>query len=482
MSEPISARAFRSSTETVRGVPESQPTVAEPVLMRAVDLALSVTLGILLSPVALLIAIIVKVDSPGPVLFRQARMGLNGETFQILKFRKFPHRMKANGPALTMANDVRMTRFGVFLERSKLDELPQLWNVFKGEMSFVGFRPETLNNARLFTDEYALLLKCRPGIFGPAQVAYSRESDLYPEDQDPQEFYDSVLFPKKADLTLGYFSKRTVWSDVAMIGKGIWVSLANGIKWRRVITTTLPMMLIDAIAVAIGWTSAHSLRYDILAGYESLSTFTLGAVGLPLIVLASHMLAGIYRVSARYFSLTSAIRLLVSTAIACLIGSVLIIGFFVRDASIMLAPVAMVVAASLMLAARFGYRHYMRSRSQTSSPAASAIKNVAVYGADERGIALAHFLDVSHPNQRVVGLIDDAYKSSARTVGGYRVLGVTRDLDAMVDRHDICEIWLATKPPTGVTSHNLKAWCVDGEQTQTRKVFELSDIAEPNVH
>jgi len=95
---------------------------------------------------------------------------------------------------------------------------------------------------------------------------------------------------------------------------------------------------------------------------------------------------------------------------------------------------------------------------------------------------LAHFLEVAYPEQRVVGLIDDSYKSSARTVGGYPVLGVTRDLDSMVDRHDISEIWMATKPLTGVTTSNLKAWCTDGEQTRTRKIFEINDLAEPRVH
>jgi len=143
---------------------------------RVFDIVFALCWLLLLSPLLLLISILVRLDSRGPAFFLQPRLGRAGQVFNIYKFRKFPHQLAGQGPAVTVANDIRMTRLGRFLESSKLDELPQLFNILKGDMSFVGPRPETLNFAHLFTGKFEQVLAYVPGLFGPNQLRYRHET------------------------------------------------------------------------------------------------------------------------------------------------------------------------------------------------------------------------------------------------------------------------------------------------------------------
>jgi lipopolysaccharide/colanic/teichoic acid biosynthesis glycosyltransferase len=198
----------------------SSATRLDDALRRSVDIALSVIGLITLSPLMLLIVIAVRLETPGPALFRQVRLGQRARHFRLYKFRKFVDGPGAVGPAVTLKNDPRMTRIGRVLERSKLDELPQLWNILIGDMSLVGPRPETLDFADCFVDGFEMVLDFRPGLFGPSQAIFRNECALYPQGRDPHEFYRNVLFPAKATIDLRYFSRRTFLSDFAWVLRG----------------------------------------------------------------------------------------------------------------------------------------------------------------------------------------------------------------------------------------------------------------------
>jgi lipopolysaccharide/colanic/teichoic acid biosynthesis glycosyltransferase len=172
------------------------------------------------APAMLVIGVMIRIETPGPVFFRQIRLGCGGRPFRLCKFRKFKHGANAMGRAVTLENDPRLTRIGRILERSKLDELPQLWNVLVGDMSIVGPRPETLDFADCFEHGYQMVLDHTPGLFGPSQAIFRNESSLYPANGDPHEFYQAVLFPTKARIDLLYFSRRTLVSDVGWIIRG----------------------------------------------------------------------------------------------------------------------------------------------------------------------------------------------------------------------------------------------------------------------
>jgi lipopolysaccharide/colanic/teichoic acid biosynthesis glycosyltransferase len=187
---------------------------------RGIDVVVAALLLVVLVPLILVVAGAIKLDSPGPVFFRARRAGYRGMELRMVKFRKM--RDDAAGPALTRAEDVRFTRVGRLLAKTKLDELPQLWNVLIGEMSLVGPRPEDPRFVALEASAYETILRVRPGITGLCQLAFARESEVLDE-ADPTRHYVERLLPQKAQLDALYAERRSLRMDLAIL---FWTILA----------------------------------------------------------------------------------------------------------------------------------------------------------------------------------------------------------------------------------------------------------------
>jgi len=173
---------------------------------------------LLLSPLWILVAIWIKVDSPGPVLFRQERVGRFGQPFFIHKFRSMRVDAPALGPQITVGDDPHITRSGRFLRASKIDELPQLWDVFRGAMSLVGPRPEVPRYVALYTPEQReLVLSVRPGITDPASLQFRHESEILARAADPEREYVEVILPAKLRIAGDYVRQASVWGDLRLI-------------------------------------------------------------------------------------------------------------------------------------------------------------------------------------------------------------------------------------------------------------------------
>ena len=207
------------------GIPVSDAPlrpIAEPVRVdrfdaaakRALDIAASLLMLLALLPLILLVALLVRLDSPGPAFFKVRRIGRNGRDLMMLKFRKMKD--DAAGIALTTHGDDRLTRIGAFLARSKLDELPQLWHVLRGDMSLVGPRPETVDFVAHHRDEYDQILSVRPGLVGYSQIAFLTEGRIL-SSHDPLHHYVSEILPQKVSLDLMYARERTVWLDIKIL-------------------------------------------------------------------------------------------------------------------------------------------------------------------------------------------------------------------------------------------------------------------------
>jgi lipopolysaccharide/colanic/teichoic acid biosynthesis glycosyltransferase len=181
---------------------------------RAFDIAASLVMLIALLPLLLLVGVLVRLDSPGPAFFKVRRIGRHGRELMMLKFRKMHD--DAKGIALTMHGDDRLTRIGAFLAKSKLDELPQLWHVLKGDMSLVGPRPETVDFVAHHRDEYDEILTVRPGLVGFSQIAFLAEGRIL-NAHDPLEHYVSAILPQKVTLDLMYARRRTVLLDLKIL-------------------------------------------------------------------------------------------------------------------------------------------------------------------------------------------------------------------------------------------------------------------------
>ena len=202
-------------------------------MKRIFDLTFSLLGLIICSPIFIVAPIFIKLDSKGPVFFRQERVGKNFKSFKIYKFRTMRYDPEEKGPMITVGGDRRVTEVGKFLRQYKVDELPQLFNVLKGEMSFVGPRPEVREYVQLFKKDYKKLLRIRPGITDPASIKYSDEERVLSSSENWEEEYKKRILPEKIDLSLQYVEQHNIMTDLKIILKTL-------LKARRYKSPQLP--------------------------------------------------------------------------------------------------------------------------------------------------------------------------------------------------------------------------------------------------
>lgn len=178
---------------------------------------------ILLSPLFLIIAIWIRLDSKGPIFYRQVRVGRRNQDFRIFKFRSM--RVGADkGSLVTIGGrDPRVTKSGYFIRKFKFDELPQLINVFVGDMSLVGPRPEVRHYVDYWTPEQMHVLDVRPGITDPASIKFRNENELMEKAENPEKYYIEIIMQEKIRLYLEYVEKHSFWYDMGLIFKTFWV-------------------------------------------------------------------------------------------------------------------------------------------------------------------------------------------------------------------------------------------------------------------
>ncbi|MDX2034338.1 MAG: sugar transferase [Blastocatellia bacterium] len=195
----------------------AEEKIRPPRGQRAFDLAVALPLTVLLTPVFAGLAALVRLDSRGPVFFLQQRVGRWGAPFTIFKFRTMVVDAERLGAQITIGRDPRITRMGHLLRRTRLDELPQLLNVLRGEMSLVGPRPEVPRYVAAYSDAQRAILSLRPGITSPASIRFRNESDLLAGHPDPETLYRSEIMPAKLSEDLAYARRATIWSDLGVV-------------------------------------------------------------------------------------------------------------------------------------------------------------------------------------------------------------------------------------------------------------------------
>jgi lipopolysaccharide/colanic/teichoic acid biosynthesis glycosyltransferase len=193
-----------------------------PTMKRAFDLLVALAGLLVLCPLFLILAIAIPWDSRGPVFFRQQRMGRGFRPFGIVKFRTMVVDAPKLGRQITAGEDPRITRVGRFLRKWKLDELPQLINVVKGEMSLVGPRPEVPRYVEMFREDYACVLTVRPGITDPASLKYRDEAEVLAASDDPEETYVKRILPDKIALAKQYVARASLLYDIGLIWRTFW--------------------------------------------------------------------------------------------------------------------------------------------------------------------------------------------------------------------------------------------------------------------
>lgn len=191
-------------------------------MKRLFDIFSSLFTLLILLPLFLLIAILIRLNSAGPVFFIQKRVGKNFKLFSLYKFRTMVVDTSQRGLQITSAGDPRITKIGRFLRKTKIDELPQIINVIKGDMSVVGPRPEVLKYVEMFKDDYKYILKVKPGITDYAAIEFRDEECVLKKFKDPEDGYIKKVLPLKINLYKRYIKERSLFTDMKLIFLTLW--------------------------------------------------------------------------------------------------------------------------------------------------------------------------------------------------------------------------------------------------------------------
>lgn len=204
---------------------------SETAARQSLDTAIALLLLLAASGVLLVVAVLVKLSSPGPLFYRQKRVGRGGHIFEIWKFRTMRHGADRQGPSVTSADDWRITPVGRRLRDWKLDELPQLWNVVRGDMSLVGPRPQVPRFVDCFDPSLrSIVLHVRPGITGPTALEFRHEETMLADKEDRETFYIDHILPVKLEMDARYVATRSLRSDLRILSQTAWMFSLGTVK------------------------------------------------------------------------------------------------------------------------------------------------------------------------------------------------------------------------------------------------------------
>ena len=403
---PAASGAMGESTPAQRG--------CYRISKRLFDLFFSVLGLLVLAPVGIVVAVLIKLGDGGPVLYRQRRVGLHGKPFGILKFRTMVADADQLGPAVTRERDPRITRIGRLLRRTKLDELPQLWNVLVGTMSFVGPRPEVPRYVARYTAEQRQLLDFKPGITDLATLVFRDEETLLHGAKDVEEFYVQHCIPRKFNLNIQYARRANVIEDVLIIYETLCP------YWLSIFSTYI-------FAQAFSLWLAYELRYDFaVPPEEHIAMKRLGLVIIPLqlgCLMWRRQVVGLLS----YFDLPEIKQLVWSLGLA---AGVQLLVWHLTDGSFM--PARSIIVMNFIIATMVigGTRMVLRLLRETHSrrnrrSAETAVLRVGIIGAGEMGTWLARELNFLHKgNRRVEAFFDDDPDKWNRQLHGIPVVGM----------------------------------------------------------
>lgn len=425
-------------------------------LRRTLDLFAAVLGLIILSPLFLWVSIRLKRDSKGPVFYQGLRAGLHGKPFRILKFRTmYEEESSYNGSQVTAQDDDRITPLGKFLRDSKLNELPQLWNVFRGDMSLVGPRPEAISIATLWPEEIRdVILSVRPGITSPASVIYRTEEQLLNHENVMEEYIRSIL-PSKLRLDLLYVRNHSILTDIDVI---FWTAIAllPALRNKKIaeprlfwgplslfMTRFLSWFVIDAIVVFVSALASELIwrtSIPINLGYANAILVSL-LIGFLFSLI--NALFGLNLVTWSRAAAGDAFMLGFSAAISTGLLVFLKIWFLERE----VLPVGLIITTGILSFVGFvavRYRERLITGVATRwvnmrAGSLSLAERVLIIGAGDNGELAIWLFNRHHlaSSFNVVGIVDDDPRKRGMRINGVPVLGSTVDLEDIVAKNDI---------------------------------------------
>ncbi len=427
--------------------------------MRILDLFASILGLIFLWPLFLLLSILIKFTSPGPVFYHALRVGKDGRLFRLYKFRSMQVDADEQGPSITASGDLRITPLGRFLRRIKLDELPQLLNVLKGEMNLVGPRPEDPRYVDLYTLEQRRVLQVRPGITSAASLTYRYEEQVL-AGSNWEDVYCNEVMPAKLAIDLDYLSKRTVWTDLRLIFQS--VTAMFGLPHQF-----FPLILADSFGIFGAFLVALAFRFDFQIRAESWSFFIAVLPFIILLYCVVNILFGLYVHIWAYASTQEIITIIASTVTSTVFLGLIIL---IRDTRRPL-PLSVVIMGGLLTTFAFVAIRY-RQRLLTGLMArlqrvvgSPNRQRVLIIGAGEAGQFLARQMQTNNQNYRyeLVGFVDDNPHKLGMRIHGVPILGSRHTIPALVSERKVALIVIAIHNISGPDLRVLLSLCQDTE-------------------
>jgi lipopolysaccharide/colanic/teichoic acid biosynthesis glycosyltransferase len=464
-------------------VPAAQTTAVHPhcamtpagmAAKHVVDFCLAFVGVLLLSPVLALIGLLIKLDSPGPVFFRQKRVGRGGELFFIFKFRTMVHGAYKMGSRLTVKRDPRITRLGKILRWSKLDELPQLLNVIRGEMSLIGPRPEDPHFVEFYSAAQRQVLSMRPGIVGPSQIQGRDEVEDYPDGiKDTERYYVEHILPPKLARDLEYVQTTTFWHDMGLLVRGIWATVRGAFRakylWRR--RRRLALMGLDMVLGLTAYLAAVLIRFD----WEWPNASYLWQTGLLIVLIRPLMSVyfGVYQGIATYFGLWDLIALFkaVTTGSIAVAGMTYLVGWQSHPRSVFVIDWA--VLLFLLAGTRVTLRAWLRRHPRVHRHHRA---RVIIAGAGSGGEQISRaLLEDPSAGYEPVGFIDESQERWGSRIHGVKVLGGAAELRLALSANDVKTVFVCLSDLSESAVRDVADICA-AVQAECRMLPALSEL------
>lgn len=428
-------------------------------IKRFFDVALSIAGLIAAGPLMLVTALMIRIDSAGPVLFKQERIGRGGRPFRVYKFRTMVEGADQIGPAITAHNDPRLTQIGVLLRWLKIDELPQLINVLKGDMSLVGPRPEVPKIVRAYSEEQRGVFAVRPGIIGPSQIANRDEAAMLKDHEDTEKYYAEKILPEKIRRDLDYVRSTDPLKDVKVLIGGLAKTFLGSIKLSYILESRrrIFFLLFDILISLCTYGAAFLLRFE---GDIPEPEMTYIKLTLPVVALVRapcFIYFGLYQSLWQYLGIQELLAIIKAVAVGSLllpfIPFLLQAGFQPRS--------TLIIDSVLLMAALSGSRVLFKiTADRVRQPRLGAAKNVLIVGADDTGeLLVREFIRRPELGFRAVGFIDnDPLKQNMR-IHGVKVLGKIHQLPQVVRVKHVDEVIIAFSAPSRQEVKNIAKRC-----------------------
>jgi len=410
---------------------------------RTIDIILSLIGIIVVLPLFPLIVLLLKLDSRGPVFYLADRVGKDMKPFKMYKFRTMLNIADCVGQSLCPEHDPRVTPFGRFLRRTKLNELPQLINVLRGDMTFVGPRPESPDLAKLYPDTSKLTFSVKPGLVGPNQILGRNEEEMYPRGVDVKRYYIDEILPPKVAVDLEYIKTQSIFRDFKYIFLGIKETVIGVLNKKHIEYNRSQIYLLgsDMFLSLFSFGLAYILHLKYLQARPDFSRFTMVLLAMIVIRIPCFLLFGMYNSLIRYISYHDILTVLKGVTCGSLALIMLELIFNLGMASRHVLIIDWVCLIFLLSTLRFGLRFYWEIKHRETTEKKK--HRVLIFGAGNTGISAYRALISGRNGFDVIGFIDDAPNKYSKRVDGLKVLGNRYHIDALVKLYKVEEILIA---------------------------------------